>query len=49
MFRGRVGGNNVKIWQDLNNSKQEFYFRKESDGYYIIIHTFTGKAVTAQD
>ena len=44
-----VGGNNVKIWQDLNNSKQEFYFRKETDGYYIIIHTYTGKAITAQD
>lgn len=44
-----VGGNNAKIWQDLNNSKQEFYLRKETDGYYIIIHTFTGKAVTAQD
>lgn len=45
-----VGGkNNLKLWSDLNNSKQKFFVREETDGYTLLIHAFTFKCVSAKE
>ncbi|MGC4019842.1 MAG: RICIN domain-containing protein [Muricomes sp.] len=44
-----ITGNNVKIYDDLHNSKQRFWLRRETDGYYLICHIFTLKCLTAQN
>ena len=45
-----VGGkNNLKLWSDLNNSKQKFFVREETDGYTLLIHAFTFKCVSAKN
>lgn len=44
---GNAIGGNIKLYDDLKNSKQRFYLRLEKDGYYIITHVFTFGAVTA--
>ena len=46
---GNNGKNNVKIYSDLHNQKQKFYIREETDGYSLLIHTFSGKCVTCKD
>lgn len=46
---GNDGKNNVKIYSDLHNQKQKFYIREETDGYSLLIHTFSGKCVTCKD
>lgn len=42
-----ITSNNININSNLNNSFQRFWLRKERDGYYMIFHGFTGKAITA--
>lgn len=42
-----VSSNNIKLWEDLHNSKQKFFLRQEANGDYYIIHTFTGKVLRA--
>lgn len=44
-----ISANNVKIYDDLYNSKQRFWMRQESDGYYMIIHIFTLQCLSAQN
>lgn len=43
-----VGSSRLKLWSDLQNLKQKFYIREESDGTTLIIHTFTGKVVSCK-
>ena len=46
---GAGGKNNLKLWGDLHNQKQKFYVREEADGYTLLIHTFSGKCVSAKN
>ena len=46
---GAGGKNNLKLWSDLHNQKQKFYVREEADGYTLLIHTFSGKCVSAKN
>lgn len=36
-----ITSSNINIHDNLNNSYQRFWLRKETDGYYIIFHCFT--------
>lgn len=44
-----VGANNVKIYENLNNSKQRFWLRQETDGCYLILHIYTFYCISARD
>lgn len=44
-----IGSNNLKLYTALNNSKQRFFVRKESDGTYILIHAYTGKVISCKE
>lgn len=39
--------NILKLWSALDNTKQYFWPREEKDGTILIIHTYTGKCVSA--
>lgn len=38
---------NVNIRDNVHNMTQKFYLRKETDGYYIIVHSFSGNVLTS--
>lgn len=42
-----ITDNNINIQDNTHNSLQKFWLRKETDGYYMIFHSFTGKAISA--
>lgn len=42
-----ITSNNINLNDNLNNSFQRFWLRKEPDGYYIILHCFTRNAVAS--
>lgn len=46
---GADGSTNLKLWESLNNTKQYFWPRKESSGDWIIVHTYSGKCISAKN
>ena len=42
-----ITNTNVNIHDNVHNMTQKFYLRKETDGYYIIVHGFSGNVVTS--
>lgn len=44
-----IGKNNLKLYSDLRNSKQKFFFRDEKDNTYIVMHAFSGKSISAKE
>ena len=43
-----ITNTNVNIHDNVHNMTQKFYLRKETDGYYIIVHSFSGNVVTLE-